>query len=118
MRSGRARSRPVLRLHETAVKTWLSTATDPEGVAQGALEGLRRWALDEEDEDPAILLETIAGVVTLPNWTLDLCRTLARDGKRRIVRAKIMSVLWEADLYNSSMKKPSRTSVTWMTARL
>jgi CRISPR-associated endonuclease/helicase Cas3 len=84
----RARSRPVLRLHETVVKTWLSTATDPEGVAQEVLERLRRWALDEEDEDPAILLETIAGVVTLPDWILDLCRALARDGKRRIVRVR------------------------------
>lgn len=81
----RARTKPVLRLHDTVVRAWLRPEADPEGMASEALAALRRWAREEEEADAGALLQAIAQIATLPDWVRDLCRSLARDGRRRKV---------------------------------
>jgi CRISPR-associated endonuclease/helicase Cas3 len=82
----RARARPVLRLRDAVVRTWLRPETDPQGTAGAALTALRGWASGEEEAAPAALLETITETATLPDWARNLCRALARDGRRRVIR--------------------------------
>jgi CRISPR-associated endonuclease/helicase Cas3 len=81
----RARRRPVLRLHDQVVRTWLTPETDPNGAATQAVDTLRAWALGDEDADPAAALVAIAATATLPAWVRELSRGLARDGRRRFV---------------------------------
>jgi CRISPR-associated endonuclease/helicase Cas3 len=83
----RARRRPVLRLHDDVVRTWLRPDTDPEGTATQAVEALRTCALGDREAEPAKALATIAATATLPPWVHELSAGLARDGRRRLVLA-------------------------------
>lgn len=86
--AARARRRPVLRLHDAVVRTWLRPGSDGDCRVAEGLAALRAWVVGEEEVDAAAQLVALADADELPAWLRDLCRGLARDGRRRRVLAR------------------------------